>query len=82
MVEKKDYKDGRNEKWRSVGVVWALGIQFAGAVVACVIIGYYLDRYLGTAPLMLFFFTIAGFAGGILTFYKAIKGLSKKNGRY
>ncbi len=80
MLEKKNYNDNRIAKWKAFGIVWALGIQFATSVVVCVIIGYYLDRYLHTSPLMLFLFTIAGFAGGMLTFYRAIKGINRKNG--
>lgn len=80
MLKKKDYKNNRITKWKAFGIVWALGIQFAASVVACVIIGYYLDRYLHTMPLMLFLFTIAGFAGGMLTFYRAIKRINKENG--
>lgn len=80
MLEKKNYKNNRIAKWKAVGIVWALGIQFATSVVVCIIIGYYLDRYFKTMPLMLFLFTIAGFAGGMLTFYRAIKRINKENG--
>ncbi len=80
MLDKKDYKNDRIAKWRAFGIVWALGIQFAVSVVVCIVIGYYLDRYLHTMPLMLFLFTIAGFAGGMLTFYRAIKRINRGNG--
>ncbi len=80
MIDKKDYKNEKIAKWKAFGVVWALGIQFATTVVVCIVIGYYLDRYFHTMPVMLFLFTIAGFVAGMLTFYRAIKGVNRGNG--
>ncbi len=43
----------------------ALGIEFAGTVVAGVISGYYLDLYVGTAPLFTLVLTLAGMGGAL-----------------
>lgn len=79
MVKTKDYKNGI-DKWKAVGIIWALGIQFAGSVVVCIAIGYYLDQYLKTPPLFLFIFTIAGFAGGVLTIYRSLRRINRRDG--
>lgn len=42
-----------------------LGFEFAGTIVAAVIGGYYLDDYLGTAPLFLLLLTAGGMYGAI-----------------
>jgi len=80
VLEKKDYKDDRGNKWKFIGVAWALGIQFATAIVVCIVAGYYLDRYLNTAPVMLSLFTIGGFAGGLWSLYTSLKKVSKNYG--
>ena len=43
----------------------ALGMEFAGTVVAGVIAGYYLDDWLRTAPLFTLLVTLGGTAGAV-----------------
>ncbi len=43
----------------------ALGIEFGSIVSAAVIAGYYVDGYLGTAPLFTFVLTIGGMVGAV-----------------
>ena len=43
----------------------ALGFEFAGTVVAGVLAGYYLDAYLGTAPLFTLLLTFGGMGGAL-----------------
>jgi F0F1-type ATP synthase assembly protein I len=43
----------------------AIGIEFGTIVVAGVIAGYYLDQYLGTAPLFSLLLTIGGMIGAV-----------------
>ncbi len=40
--------------------------EFLGVVIAGVILGIICDKYIGTAPLGLFFFIIMGFVAGVL----------------
>jgi F0F1-type ATP synthase assembly protein I len=54
----------------------ALGFEFAGTVVAGVISGYYLDRYLGTAPLFTLLLTLAGMGGAL---YRLLWTLKRYN---
>jgi F0F1-type ATP synthase assembly protein I len=43
----------------------ALGMEFAITVVAGVIAGYYLDMWLGTAPLVTLLLTLGGMGGAL-----------------
>jgi F0F1-type ATP synthase assembly protein I len=43
----------------------AMGLEFGGTIAAAVIAGYYLDDYLGTAPLMTLLLTLAGMYGAL-----------------
>jgi F0F1-type ATP synthase assembly protein I len=52
----------------------AAGAEFGGSVVAGVIAGYYLDRYLGSAPGFTLLFTLAGMGGGL---YRLIWSLNR-----
>ncbi len=63
---------------------WARGIRFvaagtelAASVVAGVIAGYYLDRYLGSAPWLTLLFTLAGLFGGLTRLFWTLKALEK-----
>lgn len=54
----------------------ALGVEFATIVVAGVIAGYYLDRYLHTAPLFTLLLTLAGMGGALYRLFWMLKRLS------
>ena len=54
----------------------AFGTEFALSVVAGVILGYYLDGYLGTAPLFTLLLTLGGMAGAL---YRLLWSLKKFN---
>jgi len=43
----------------------ALGFEFAGVVVGAVLLGYYLDDYLGTAPWLMLLLIAAGLTGAV-----------------
>jgi F0F1-type ATP synthase assembly protein I len=52
----------------------ALGMEFAITVVAGVISGYYLDMWLGTAPLVTLLLTLGGMGGAL---YRLIWNLNQ-----
>ena len=52
-------------KTTPLGKALELGVQFGACVVVGVGLGYYLDRWLGTSPLLLLLFMLFGFAAGI-----------------
>jgi len=43
----------------------AMGTEFGATIVAGVVLGYYLDGWLGTAPLFLLVVSMAAFAGSL-----------------
>lgn len=51
----------------------AFGMEFALSVVAGVMAGYYIDGYLGTAPLFTLLLTIGGMAGGLYRLLWSLK---------
>lgn len=44
---------------------WAVGIEFVGAVLVSALVGYFLDRWLGTAPWLMIVLLLLGFAAGL-----------------
>lgn len=44
---------------------WAVGIEFVGSVLVGALIGYFLDKWLGTAPWLMIVFLLLGFAAGL-----------------
>ncbi|GBD24819.1 hypothetical protein HRbin30_00132 [bacterium HR30] len=64
--------------WARLAPLIAGGTELAVSVVAGVIAGYYLDRYLGSAPWLTLLFTLAGLAGGMSRLLWALRRLEKK----
>ncbi len=56
----------------------AFGMEFAATIVAAVLVGDYLDRYLGTSPLMLFLLIIGGMVGAIRRLLWSLKRHTKR----
>ena len=54
----------------------ALGTEFGFTVVAGVILGYYLDDWLGTGPLFLLVGTIGSFFGAVYRMLQMLKRAS------
>jgi ATP synthase protein I len=59
---------------RKVAEVSSLGLVLPSSIVIGLIIGYFLDKYLGTHPWLLIIFLLLGIASG---FYSLIRGLNK-----
>ncbi len=47
------------------------GIDFGAAIVVSVILGYWIDRWLGTKPFGIIIFLLLGFAAGFMSIYRA-----------
>lgn len=63
-----------------IGLGFRVSIEFVAGVAVGVGIGYALDRWLGTAPIMLVLFLLLGGAAGVLNAYRAAKGLDESVG--
>ena len=51
----------------------AIGFELAATIVGGLLLGYYLDRYMGTEPLFIILCTLAGMAGGLQILLWALK---------
>jgi F0F1-type ATP synthase assembly protein I len=55
------------------------GFEFAGTVVAGVLLGYYADRYCGTPPLFTLLLTLAGMGGALYRLLWTLKQFSSRS---
>ena len=56
----------------------SVGLEMGLSVVAGIIIGTYLDKWLGTEPYMLAFWTIAGIGSSFLSMIRALRKAQKE----
>ena len=61
--------------WDHLALVMQVGLTFAGSVLLCFAIGYWLDRWLGTTGVFLTIFILLGVAGGGYKVYQQIMEL-------
>ena len=57
-----------------------IGLEFGSAVIIALIIGFYLDKWLSTSPLMLIIFLFLGFGSGFLNIYRTINDIETSIG--
>lgn len=55
-----------------------LGFEFAGTIVTCVLVGYYLDGRVGTAPLFTLLLTLGGMAGALYRLLWVLRRLESR----
>ncbi|KMY68765.1 hypothetical protein AAU61_03930 [Desulfocarbo indianensis] len=67
--------------WDHLALVMQVGLTFAGSLLFCFAIGYWLDRWLGTKGVFIAIFIILGIAGGGYTVYRQIMELDQEKGR-
>ena len=65
----------------SLGALSAVGFAFVLAVVFGFLIGYFLDRWLGTSPLFLLVFFFLGVAAGIVNVVRTAGAVSREEER-
>lgn len=58
--------------WDHLALVMQVGLTFAGSVLLCLAIGYWLDKWLGTKGVFITLFILLGIAGGGFTVYRQI----------
>jgi ATP synthase protein I len=56
----------------------ALGFEFAGAVLAGIFLGRYVDSYLGTSPWLMVLGAVAGLAGAIYRLIVVLQQISDR----
>lgn len=70
MTDRENRQD-RKAFFRELGRYSALGLEMALSVVIGLGIGYYLDKWLGTAPWLMVLWIGFGFAAGVRSLYRA-----------
>jgi len=73
----KDFKKKR-DTLEYLALVTQVGVTMAGSIAFCFMVGYYLDKWLGTRGFFLVLFIVLGIVGGAVTVYRQITGLPKK----
>jgi ATP synthase protein I len=58
---------------RSAGRISAVGMEFAGAVIGCLLIGYWIDGKIGTSPWLTIVGVVLGSVAGFRALYRAAK---------
>ena len=67
-----NYKKHRG--WiENVSILMQIGLTMAGCIIFCLLIGFYLDRWLGTRGIFVTVFTLLGVIGGAVTVYRQIR---------
>jgi len=66
-----DDRQDRKAFFRELGRYGALGFEMALSVLIGLGVGYYLDKWLGTAPWLMFLWLGFGFAAGFRSLYRA-----------
>ena len=68
-----------NKKGLFLGNALKLGTELVAAVVVGTIIGFILDNWFGTKPILIIIFFFIGFAAGILNVVRTAKNMQKDN---
>jgi ATP synthase protein I len=55
---------------------WRVGIELVGAIVVAELIGWAIDKWLGTRPWGMVVFFFLGVAAGMLNVYRAVAGMT------
>jgi ATP synthase protein I len=63
----------RRPDLRKLSELASLGLILPSSIAVGLFIGYFLDRWLGTAPWFLLSFTVLGIASGLLSLFRALK---------
>lgn len=63
--------------WRTLAGLSTIGVTLAAAIGIGSIIGYLLDRWLGTSPYLFLLFFIFGVAAGFLNLFRDIERIKK-----
>ncbi|HUT08378.1 MAG TPA: AtpZ/AtpI family protein [Candidatus Latescibacteria bacterium] len=63
----------RRPDLRRLSELASLGLILPSSIAVGLFIGYFLDRWLGTAPWLLLSFTVLGIVSGLLSLLQALK---------
>lgn len=80
LTDKQRKEQKRSEKSKELGpvlLVTQLGLTVAGSILFCLLIGFYLDKWLNTKPIFIIIFILLGVVGGGYNAYRQIMEIIK-----
>ena len=78
IAKKKIHKNNESTNDASLGKALKISTEFVAAVVVGTTIGFLLDNWFDTKPLLIICFFFMGVASGILNVFKSAKRMQKK----
>lgn len=63
----------RRPDFRRLAELSSVGLILPSSIAVGLFLGYFLDRWLGTAPWLLLAFTVLGIVSGLLSLFRALK---------
>jgi F0F1-type ATP synthase assembly protein I len=63
----------RRPDLRKLSELASLGLVLPSSIAVGLFFGYFLDRWIGTAPWLLLTFTVLGIVSGLLSLFRALK---------
>ena len=78
IAKKKIEKNKKGSNAASLGNALKISTEFVAAIVVGSTIGFLLDNWFGTKPLLIICFFFMGVAAGILNVFKSAKRMHKK----
>lgn len=80
----RDAQRKQQESRRAAGAAQSVGFRIATELLAALIVGagsgYFLDRWLETSPIFLVVMLVLGFAAGLMSVFRVMKGLDQAVG--
>lgn len=68
----------KNDWWQLLGMASVMGIHLVSGVIVGLVMGYYLDQWLGTKPWMLIVFLIFGIIAGYRNMFREMERIQRK----
>jgi ATP synthase protein I len=63
----------RRPDFRRLAELSSIGLILPSSIAVGLFLGYFLDRWLGTAPWLLLILTVLGIVSGLLSLFRALK---------
>lgn len=82
LTDKQRKEQKRQERAKEFGpviLVTELGLGMVGSILFCLLLGYYLDKWLNTKPVFIIIFILLGVVGGGYNAYRRIMETVKLN---
>lgn len=73
------FKNIDKDYWQHLGNASVMGLHLVSGTFVGLLIGYYLDKWLGTKPWLTLFFLIMGIIAGFKNMFHEFKKIQKKD---